>query len=60
MFLHDYKCPSCNHIQEESHRPSERPEIKCSKCGNIMSKQIGSAGFSLKGNGWYKNGYKGR
>lgn len=60
MLLHDYKCPSCDHVQEENHRFYEKPEIKCSKCGTIMTKLIGSAGFVLKGSGWYKNGYKGR
>lgn len=60
MMLHDYKCPNCQSIEEHDHKFNVKPEIKCLKCGTTMMKMIGSAGFKLVGEGFYKQGYKGK
>jgi putative FmdB family regulatory protein len=60
MLLHDYKCTKCDHIQEENHKWNEKPEIKCSQCGEDMFKMIGSAGFKLRGEGWFNTTYRGK
>jgi putative FmdB family regulatory protein len=61
MMLHDYKCSNCQNIQEANHKWNEKPEINCNNCGTVMDKQIGSAGFKLKGDGWFReSGYKGK
>lgn len=34
---YDYVCEDCGHKQEEFHRMSETPEVKCSKCGSVKT-----------------------
>jgi putative FmdB family regulatory protein len=60
MMLHDYKCPECGVVEEKDHKWFEKPEVKCPLCQTIMYKMIGSAGFTLKGEGFYKEGYRGK
>jgi len=38
MPAYNYKCDQCNNIQEEIHKMSESPPIKCVKCGNECHK----------------------
>lgn len=59
MLLHDYQCKECGHIQEIDHPHYEKPKIDCPKCGGETFKRIGSAGFITRGEGFYKNGFKG-
>lgn len=36
---------------------SDPPETKCPKCGKIAKRIISQTSFTLKGGGWYKDGY---
>jgi putative FmdB family regulatory protein len=51
MACFDYKCGSCGKVQEEIHFMNEKPEIRCSICGGVMTKQFtpNIAGFVIKG-----------
>lgn len=62
MALYDYKCSNenCEAIQEVKHKITETPAIKCCICEAPSKKIISAAGFSLKGDGWYKSGYSGK
>lgn len=40
MPSYDYECTKCEHVQEELHRMSESPKIKCEKCGSKSKKKI--------------------
>jgi putative FmdB family regulatory protein len=40
MPAYDYKCTKCENIQEERHGMSEKPRIKCVKCGGKCQKAI--------------------
>lgn len=57
MALYQYKCSSCGHEQEVSHRMTETPEIKCEKCNNECKKVICASSFNLKGGGWHSGGF---
>lgn len=37
---YDYKCEKCENIQEEYHKMSESPKIKCKKCGSKNMKKV--------------------
>ena len=51
MARYDYKCKTCERVEEQIHFMDERPEIRCSICGGIMEKQFtpNIAGFVIKG-----------
>lgn len=51
MTRYDYKCPSCERVEEQVHSMKDAPEFKCSKCGLVMERQISLSfgGFVLKG-----------
>ena len=40
MPTYDYRCESCDIVEEHRHLMSEDPQIKCSDCGSLMKKQI--------------------
>jgi putative FmdB family regulatory protein len=56
---YDYICTKCHHAWELEQRIVEDPVRKCPKCGAKTAKRqiSGSAGFILKGGGWYADGY---
>jgi predicted nucleic acid-binding Zn ribbon protein len=37
---------------------SEKPDVKCEKCGSEAEKIIGNIGISFKGSGYYVNDSK--
>ena len=37
---YDYKCMSCDALQEEIHSMNDEPIIKCDKCGGKCNKQF--------------------
>jgi len=63
MPIYTYKCKKCN--KEETLRVglSDYPPSKCtdlnkdSKCDGEVYKVLKASSFSLKGGGWFKDGY---
>jgi len=55
MPLIDFKCSNCGKDREVLLK-DPNGQIKC-ECGILMTKQISNANFSLKGSGWFKDGY---
>lgn len=48
MPTYEYLCDDCGNQQDEKHLMSEDPEIECSECGAMMSKNItGGMGFTF-------------
>lgn len=58
MPTYDYKCPECEHKQEDFHWINQKPEVKCEECGTIMEQQISGCGLVFKGTGFYSTDYK--
>ena len=57
--IYEYKCPKCEHKQEENHSIKFDGEIKCAKCNEVTQKFIsGGSGMLFKGPGFYANDYK--
>ncbi|MBT0662762.1 zinc ribbon domain-containing protein [Geobacter pelophilus] len=57
MPLYEYQCTACNHHFELRQKFSDEPAKICPSCGGEVQKLISSAAFSLKGGGWYSEGY---
>lgn len=63
MPLYRYECLNCmtsfEKIVSLKDRYENSVEIECPKCGSIENKiLISRSNFSLKGSGWYKDGYQ--
>ena len=56
MPIYEYACPKCGEFE---HRQSlSDPVLKrCPSCKAKVTKLISSSAFSLKGGGWYSDGY---
>jgi putative FmdB family regulatory protein len=60
MPIYAYKCASCGHAKDVLQRMSDDPLTVCTACGAAsFEKQVTSAGFQLKGSGWYVTDFKG-
>lgn len=56
MPIYRFQCKKCGHVQETIQGSTE-PSPPCEKCSGEMEKKMGRGSFSLKGSGWYKDGY---
>ena len=57
MPIYEYLCKSCGKQFETMQKISEPPVAPCPKCGDTADRMISRTSFSLKGSGWYKDGY---
>ena len=59
MPIYEYQCKSCEESVEKLQKMSDEPLIECPKCNKPSLKRvISSAGFRLKGTGWYETDFK--
>jgi putative FmdB family regulatory protein len=60
MPIYAYKCESCGHAKDVLQKMSDVPLSVCPECGAAaFKKQLTSAGFQLKGSGWYVTDFRG-
>ena len=59
MPIYEYGCKYCDHTFEIFQKINSRKIRKCPECGrkNALNILLGSTAFSLKGDGWAKDGY---
>jgi putative FmdB family regulatory protein len=57
MPVYEYRCDACNIQFELRQKFSDPPADKCPKCCGAVRKLVSAASFSLKGGGWYGDGY---
>ncbi len=59
MPIYEYVCQACGHNLEALQKFSDAPLTDCPNCGKeALSKKVSSAGFQLKGSGWYVTDFK--
>lgn len=60
MPIYAYKCESCGFAKDVLQKMSDTPLTDCPQCGAAsFRKQLTSAGFQLKGSGWYVTDFRG-
>ena len=59
MPMYEYQCKECGLVFEARQKFSDNPLTECRECGGQVTKLISQTGFSLKGGGWYDQGYSG-
>lgn len=57
MPIYEYCCQSCGYEFEKMQKFSDLIETICPTCKGPVKRKISTAGFQLKGAGWYKDGY---
>ena len=58
MPIYKFKCTECQHEFTLIRKMSDNSEVLCENCSsNLTNKLISKSSFTLKGNGWYKDGY---
>lgn len=60
MPVYEYQCKACGDQFELRQKFSDSPVTECPKCGGEVAKLISSTAFTLKGGGWYAEGYNGK
>lgn len=54
MMLFDFQCQHCGKVEERLVRSGDTQQCEC---GYVMKKLVTGTSFSLKGNGWERDGY---
>jgi len=58
MPIYEYQCKACGEVFEARQKFSDPPVQACKHCGaGDVAKLISQTAFSLKGGGWYQQGY---
>lgn len=57
MPIYEYRCRSCLHEFEHFQKITDKPVATCPECGAPVDRLVSSTSFTLKGGGWYKDGY---
>ena len=57
MPVYEYECQTCSEITETWQGISDEPLTTCPCCSGPLKKIISMSSFSLKGGGWYADGY---
>ena len=57
MPVYEYHCNACNIQFELRQKFSDPPADRCPECGGSVRKIVSAVSFSLKGAGWFGDGY---
>lgn len=57
MPIYEYRCTKCHKTFERFQKITDDPLTDCPDCSGKVERLISSTSFSLKGSGWYKDGY---
>ena len=59
MPIYEYECQKCKSHTELFQKMSDKPPVKCRKCGGRLEKLISASAIQFKGSGWYVTDYAG-
>jgi putative FmdB family regulatory protein len=57
MPIYEYRCKTCKKEFELFQKITDDPLAECPECGSAVERLVSATSFSLKGGGWYKDGY---
>lgn len=59
MPIYEYECLKCKSHTEIFQKMSDKPPVKCDKCGGRLEKKVSASAIQFKGSGWYVTDYAG-
>jgi putative FmdB family regulatory protein len=57
MPIYEYRCNDCKLQFDLRQKFSDPPADRCPECGGTVRKLVSAVSFSLKGAGWFGDGY---
>ena len=60
MPIYEYECQKCKAHVEAFQMLSDKPLVKCTKCGGRLEKIVSAPAIQFKGSGWYVTDYSGK
>jgi len=60
MPIYEYECRKCKAHTEAFQKLTDKPLVKCPKCGGRLDKRISAPAIQFKGSGWYVTDYAGK
>jgi putative FmdB family regulatory protein len=60
MPIYEYECRKCKAHIEVFQKMSDKPALKCRKCGGRLDKMFSASAIQFKGSGWYVTDYADR
>jgi putative FmdB family regulatory protein len=60
MPIYEYECRKCKAHMEVFQKVSDKPPVKCRKCGGRLERKISAPAIQFKGSGWYVTDYAGK
>lgn len=57
MPIYEFECRKCKAHIEVFQKISDKPPVKCRKCGGRLEKQVSASAIQFKGTGWYVTDY---
>src|SRR5690349_19210069 len=60
MPIYEFECRKCKAHMEVFQKISDKPPVKCRKCGGRLERKISAPAIQFKGSGWYVTDYAGR
>lgn len=59
MPIYEFECRKCKAQLEVFQKMSDKPPVKCRKCGGRLEKKVSASAIQFKGSGWYVTDYAG-
>ena len=60
MPIYEFECRKCKAHMEVFQKISDKPPVKCRKCGGRLERKISAPAIQFKGTGWYVTDYAGK
>ena len=57
MPIYEFECKKCKAHLEVFQKVSDKPPVKCRKCGGKLERVISAPAIQFKGSGWYVTDY---
>lgn len=60
MPIYEFECRKCKAHIEVFQKVSDKPPVKCRKCGGRLERKLSAPAIQFKGSGWYVTDYAGK
>ena len=57
MPIYEFECRKCKAHLEVFQKLSDKPPVKCRKCGGRLERKLSAPAIQFKGSGWYVTDY---